>query len=135
MVFGKINLNFCHDRNTIYNICVYSHVIHENIKITYHIIITMKSIFLPALIMGVAFSSTAQNPRVISQDDFTRTAESTVNGVVSIKVLALPVLPVQCREPIFSEILSLNISLVLPVRVSDNPKRIPGNNNLVSVQG
>ncbi len=90
MVFGKINLNFCHDRNTIYNICVYSHVIHENIKITYHIIITMKSIFLPALIMGVAFSSTAQNPRVISQDDFTRTAESTVNGVVSIKSFGTP---------------------------------------------
>lgn len=52
----------------------------------------MKKIILSAAIAAlVTASCTAQdNTRMISQDDFVRTAEQTVNGVVSVKSYATP---------------------------------------------
>lgn len=50
----------------------------------------MKSIILSALVAGVALSASAQGQHPIAQEDFTRAAEQTVNGVVSIKSYGTP---------------------------------------------
>ena len=52
----------------------------------------MKHIFITMALAGAALSASAAGvgDRLISQDDFTNTAESTVNGVVSIKSYATP---------------------------------------------
>ncbi len=50
----------------------------------------MKSILIPAIMLALTTSAVAQNSHLLSQDDFTRAAESTVNGVVSIKSYGTP---------------------------------------------
>lgn len=50
----------------------------------------MKSIMISAAVCAFAITSAAHAQHPIAQEDFTRTAESTVNGVVSIKSFGTP---------------------------------------------
>ncbi len=49
-----------------------------------------KQIIITTIALGLAAAAAAQTPRVITQDDFINAAESTVNGVVSVKSYATP---------------------------------------------
>lgn len=63
----------------------------------------MKNILLSALVgLAVASGSYAQN-RAFTREDFTKTAESTVNGVVSVKSYATPRISRQSPSQFFND--------------------------------